>query len=491
MTGESADLRETRFGRRRQLGLIAGPLACAIMLALPAPEGLAEDGWRTAAVAALMAIWWLSEAIPVSATALLPLVLFPSLGIGDISATAAPYANPLIFLFLGGFLIALTIQRWNLHKRIALNLLRLIGSRPAMVVGGFMVVSALLSMWVSNTAAAAIMLPMGLSVSAVLDSSEGETSGNFTTALMLGIAYGATIGGLATLIGTPPNALLAAYMLEAHGREIGFAEWMAVGLPLACLLLPLSWLWLTRIAFPLPATGAAAAGDAVREELRALGPATRPEILTAIVFFLTALLWITRPAFAPHLPGFSVTDSQIAILGGLLMFIIPAGGGRTLLSWRWANRLPWRVLVLFGGGLTLAAAIHQTGLADWIGGGISALDAPSLILLALATVTLVVFLTEFTSNTATAAAFLPIAGAIAASLGYDVILLAAPVALAASCAFMMPVATPPNAIIFGSGRVTIPQMCRGGIGLNVIAIATITSLGLGLTWLVLSVSETL
>lgn len=437
-----------------------------------------------------MAIWWITEAVPVAVTALLPLLFFPALEISPIRDTAAPYANPLIFLFLGGFLIASGLQRWGLHRRIALAMLAAVGTRPAAIVGGFMAISAALSMWVSNTATAAMMLPVGLSIGAALhrwDHGGTGTPHNLPVALMLGIAYGATIGGLGTLIGTPPNALFAGYMLEAMGREIGFATWMAVGLPLVVIMLPLAWGWLVFVAYPLPRAHLPIGQSVIAEERQSLGRLSKPEIMTGGVFLLTALLWVSRPLFAPFLPEGALTDSQIAILGALLMFALPLDlrRGEFLLDWASARQLPWRVLILFGGGLSLAGAVQTSGLAFWIGSGLQSLDALPLIVLVLAIVTVVVFLTELTSNTATAAAFLPVAGATALSLEVDVVMLAAPIALSASCAFMMPVATPPNAVVFGSGEVTIPQMCRAGFGLNLIAIALISTVGYGLIWLVL------
>jgi sodium-dependent dicarboxylate transporter 2/3/5 len=458
-------------------------------MATTSPPGeLSAAGWQVAAVAVLMAVLWISEALPVSITALLPLILFPLLGVRDLAATAAPYANPLIFLFLGGFLIALAVQRCGLHRRIALTILRFAGTRPDRIVLAFMVATAFLSLWLSNTATAAVMLPVGLAIAGALDPPNNpEHTTRFATVLMLGIAYGATIGGLGTLIGTPPNALFAAYMLEAHDRDIGFARWMAVGLPTAILLLPIAWLWLTRVAFPLPHRPIADATAIVDAERHALGPLSQQEAMTAGVFALTALLWLTRPLFNHYLPDLAWGDAQIALFGALLMFVLPGDWRRAepLLTWAEARQLPWRVLLLFGGGLALAGAISETGLAEWIGAWTITIAGERPMLLALVLVTVILFLTELTSNTATAAAFLPVAGAAALGLGLDPTVLAAPVALAASCAFMMPVATPPNAIAFASGHVTIPQMCRAGVALNLVAIGVILAVGYTLVWLVL------
>jgi sodium-dependent dicarboxylate transporter 2/3/5 len=467
--------------------LALGPGLCVLVLVLPAPEGLSSAAWHVTAVAALMAVWWATEAIPVPVTALLPLLLFPLLGVSSARETAAPYANPLIFLFLGGFMIALAMERWELHRRIALNVVRRVGGHPLAIVAGFMAATAGLSMWVSNTATTMMMLPIAASVIAVFLAEEKGDAGernsrNFATACMLGIAYAASIGGLATLVGTPPNALLAAFMSQAHGIDIGFAAWMGVGLPLTCLLLPLAWLTLTRVVYPFDLPHAREAARVVAQAHADMGAITGPEKRVAAIFVLVAGLWITRPLLS-GLPGLGgLTDPGIAILGGVLLFLVPAGGGRGfLLDWDWAKRLPWGVLILFGGGLSLAAAASRTGLATWIGAGLGDLGAWPLLALAAAVTVVVILLTELTSNTATTAAFLPVVASIAVATGVDPMMLAAPAALAASCAFMLPVATPPNAIVFASGHVTIPQMVRAGAVLNLIAVAAISLL----PWLLL------
>jgi sodium-dependent dicarboxylate transporter 2/3/5 len=474
----------------RRIGLLAGPALLALMLALPTPEGLDAPAWRTAAVGILMAVWWLTEAIPIPATALVPLVLFPLVGAGSIREAAAPFANPIIYLFLGGFLIALAMQRWGLHRRIALNILSRVGSRPHALIGGFMGATAFLSMWVSNSAVALLMLPIGLSV--IQFSKAGQPEGApagpeapFGVALMLGIAYAANVGGMATLVGTPPNALLAGYLSESHGLEVGFGQWMLLGLPLVIVALPLVYLILTRLAFRLRRLELSGAGDLIRQEVESLGPMRRPERLVTFVFVAAGTLWITRPLLARWLPG--ISDPGIAIACGLLLFILPAGKGRgRVLDWEWAERLPWGVLVLFGGGLSLAAAIDRTGLNTWLGHGAAAFaDWPPFLFVLVVTL-VVVLLTELTSNTATAAAFLPILGAAALEIGWDPRLLAVPAALAASCAFMLPIATPPNAIVYGSGQVTVPQMARAGVWLNAVMALLITVFAMVLMPLVFS-----
>ena len=460
-----------------RLGLFAGPALFALLLALPAPEGLSAAGWRAAAVGVLMAVWWMTEALPIAATALLPIVLFPLLGVTEVGSAASPYAHPLIFLFLGGFLIALGMQRWDLHRRIALTIIAAVGTRPRRLVGGFMAASAFLSMWISNTATAMMMLPIGTSVVGIAgpEGEEREARGGFAAALMLAIAYAASIGGMATIVGSPPNALLVAFLDETLGLEVSFVSWMAVGVPVAAVGLAGAYLLLTRVVFRMAGAGMAAAGAAyVREELRAMGPMSRQERSVAAVFGLTAALWVARPLVERVVPGLS--DTGIALAGGLLLFLIPADWrrGRFLLSWSDTRDVPWGVLLLFGGGLSLASAVDGTGLAGWIGGRLEGLGGLPALAVVLAVVATVILLTELTSNTATTATFLPVVASLAAAFGVAPLLLLLPTTLAASCAFMMPVATPPNAIVYGSGRVTVPQMVRAGVWLNLLFVGLLT-----------------
>lgn len=465
---------------RGTVGFWAGCLLFALMLSLPAPEGLSPEGWRTSAVAALMGIWWISEAIPIAATALLPIVLFPLLGVSGIESTLQPYAHPLIFLFMGGFIIAVAMEKWDLHRRIALNIVSFVGSRPTSIILGFIIASAFLSMWVSNTATALMMLPIALSVLKLVDR-EGEWKGkgtehsrNFGLCLLLGVAYGCNVGGMGTLIGTPPNALLAGFMADNYDIEITFAGWLYFGIPLVALSLPVLHLVLTRVIYPVRLTELAGGKDLFEESLQKLGAISNAEKKVAVVFVLTAFLWITRPLYEQWVPGLS--DTGIAMAAALSFFLIPVGGEEKafILNWEDVEKLPWGVLILFGGGLSLASAISATGLAGWMGQGFEGLSHWPVLILLLMVVTLIVFLTEMTSNTATSAAFLPIMGSVALGLGQDPLLFALPVALAASCAFMLPVATPPNAIIYGSNRISIPEMARAGFWLNLIFITMVT-----------------
>ena len=461
----------------RRLMLFTGPALVGLSLVLPPPAGLSPAAWRTAAVGLWMALWWMTEALPVAATSLLPLVLFPVLGVQSIRDAAAPYAHPLIFLFMGGFMIALAMERWGLHRRLALTVIRRIGTRPAHLVAGFMVASALLSMWISNTATALMMLPIGLSVIGLVGEDAQTPDGRpFAVALMLGIAYACSIGGMATLIGTPTNAVLAGFMDETYGVEISFAQWILVGAPLAVVGVGVTFVLLTRVIYPISRREIPGGRAFLEAELRKLGRMSPPERRVAAVFALTAGLWISSTLLRTLVPGLS--DTGIALFGALLLFLLPTGRGdrETVLNWTWARRLPWGVLLLFGGGLSLAGAVSTTGLATWIGQSMARLHTWPLPLIVLLMLLVIVLLTEMTSNTATAAAFLPVLAPIAVAIGQNPLLLVVPATLAASCAFMLPVATPPNAIIYGSSFVTIPQMVRAGVWLNVVFVVLITLL---------------
>jgi sodium-dependent dicarboxylate transporter 2/3/5 len=463
------------------VGLVLGGVLFLLMLILPAPAGLGAAAWRVAAAGVLMATWWVTEAIPIPATALLPLALFPLLGVADIRDAAAPFANPIIYLFLGGFLIARAMDATGLPRRIALSSIRLLGARPRSIIAGVMASCAFLSMWVSNTATALMMLPIGLSLVALMPEGVVEEADDerhrFGTALMLGIAYACSIGGMGTLIGTPPNAFLAGFMLESYGVTIGFAEWMLLGIPLVLVGLPLCYLVLTRIAFPIHSRELPGGRELVDREASALGPFSKAERRVAAVFVLTALTWMTRPILVDNIGWLSgLSDAGIAMSAALVLFVLPSGepGGKRLLDWKQARETPWGVLVLFGGGLSLAAAVEVTGLSAWLGTGVGGLTHWPLPLLMLAVVITVILLTELTSNTATAATFLPVLGGVALGLGRDPLLLAVPAALAASGAFMLPVATPPNAIVYSSRAVGIEDMVRAGIWLNALFAVLVT-----------------
>ncbi|SFB46450.1 solute carrier family 13 (sodium-dependent dicarboxylate transporter), member 2/3/5 [Amycolatopsis marina] len=469
--------------RRQWAGLAAGPVL-ALLTFLLLPTSLQAPARATAAVAVLMAVWWMTEALPLPATALLPMVLFPALGVADIDDAASPYANDVIFLFMGGFMLALAMQRWNLHKRIALRTVLAVGTKPVMLIAGFMIATAFISMWVSNTATTVMMMPIGLSVLGLtLQLGNGERDTNFATALMLGIAYAASIGSLGTIIGTPPNTLLVGYLDDNHDIQIGFGQWMLFGVPIAVLFLAVAWLVLTKFVFPPKMKTLPGGREMIREQLNALGPMSRGEWNALVVFVLAALSWIFIPVLADTetiggaLPWLSrISDAGIAMTVAVVLFLLPvdARAGVRTLDWDTAKTLPWGVLLLFGGGLSLSSQFTATELSTWIGDQVGALGGLPTILLVAVAAGLVLILTELTSNTATAAAFLPILGGVAVGLGTGPMLLVVPAALAATCAFMLPVATPPNAIVFGSGHVTMGQMMRGGVWLNVVGLVLIT-----------------
>jgi solute carrier family 13 (sodium-dependent dicarboxylate transporter), member 2/3/5 len=485
----------TASGLASRVGLLLGPAVCVLILLSPAPGALSPTGWRTAGVTALMAIWWITEAVPIPVTALLPLALFPLFGILDMGAAASPYANELIFLFMGGFFIAAAMERSGLHRRIALSIVSAVGTSPERLVLGFMLATAFLSMWISNTATAAMMLPVALAVAEMLKPAgrPGEPY-PFGISLMLGIAYGSSIGGIATLIGTPPNAVLAGAVQEFLKVQIGFGQWMMVGVPVAAVLLPAGWLLLTRVIYR-PGTLIGDVDRIITEERAALGRMSKAERIVAAVFVATALAWILRepkdlgwihiPGIASVAPG--VRDSTIAIAASLLLFSIPLDlkRGEFVLDWSSGARIAWGVLLLFGGGLSLARAMDESGLATWIGSGVATLEhVPFWVLIAAATA-LIVFLTEITSNAATATMAMPIMAGAAAALNQPAIALMAAAGLSASMAFMLPVATPPNAIVFSSGYLTIPQMVRAGLIMNLVSIVVITIAGVWLIPMVL------
>ncbi len=411
---------------------------------------MSPQAWRVAAVGIWMAIWWATEAIPVFVTAFLPIVAFAPLGIAPIRDAAAPYANPIIYLFLGGFIMALTLEKWHLHKRIALAILDRVGTNGRRLIGGFMFVCALLSMWMTNTSTTMMLLPIVLSVSSVIRDNAGDLTANerhqFQVAMLLGLAYSASIGGLATLIGTPPNALLVGFMAENYGIQISFARWMLVGLPITFIMLPIAWFVLTRIIFKVNIPASEAVEKHLHRMREEMGPMTTPEKRVAIVFGAVIFSWMMGRPIAEWFGLTGISDSGIVMTAAILLFMLPSGDRSQpqLMTWHDASRLPWGVLILFGGGLSLAAAVSGSGLALWLGEGLAPLNSLGTAVLVVAAVTMVIFLTELTSNLATTATLLPVVGAIALQAGVPPIVLTVPITIAASCAFMLPVATPPR-----------------------------------------------
>jgi sodium-dependent dicarboxylate transporter 2/3/5 len=469
----------------QHVGRILGPAVFALMFATEHfQDVMSPTAWRVAGIGIWMAVWWATEAIPVFVTAFLPIIAFAPLGITSISEAAAPYANPIIYLFLGGFVMALALEKWNLHRRIALAILDRVGTDGRRLIGGFMFVCAILSMWMTNTSTTMMLLPIVLSVIGVIrDNVEGlsiKERGDFQVAMLLGLAYSASIGGLATLIGTPPNALLIGFMAENYGIQISFARWMMVGIPVTLIMLPIAWLLLTRFIFSVNIPANEAVNSHLHNMRAEMGPMTTPEKRIAVVFVTVIFCWVLRRPLTELLGLTGVSDAGIVMTAAMLLFMLPSGD-RTqpqLMTWHDASRLPWGVLILFGGGLSLAAAVSGSGLALWLGESLAPLNAFGTAVLVLSAVALVIFLTELTSNLATTATLLPVVGAIALQAGVPPIVLTVPITLAASCAFMLPVATPPNAIVFATGSISIPQMVRAGIALNIAGIITVTLISL-------------
>jgi sodium-dependent dicarboxylate transporter 2/3/5 len=468
----------------KTIGFWAGFFLFLFFLFLPATDSLSKEAIYVAAVVVLMATWWATEAIPLPATALLPLALFPLLGIfGDIPSkdafqlAANPYAHANIFLFLGGFILALAIEKVNLHKRMALKMLLLVGTDSKYLIGGFMLVSGLLSMWIFNTSTTLMLLPIALAVATVVQTTTNQESiiqfNNFQTALLLGIAYAATIGGMATIVGTGPNVLVVGLLLD-EGIEVGFLDWMLLATPISFIMLFIGWWLLTNVAFPTNISGTNETKKELQNMYAELGKVSEDERRVFIIFCCTAFAWIFRKLLImiPGLEG--LTDYGIAIIAALALFITPSTKGEGLLEWSATKNLPWGILILFGGGLSIAAQIKATGLGDWIGSVFSVFSDVNPLFLIFIIVTLIVFLTEVTSNQATTATFVPIMFAIALGLGFDKAQLAIPVALAASCAFMLPVATPPNAIVYGSEKFNIADMIKAGFYINIAGIVVVT-----------------
>ncbi len=469
------------YDKRKLTGLILGPVLFLSIMLFFNPNGLSEAGLAILASTAWIATWWITEAIPIPATSLLPLILFPLTGglKGDLTASA--YGDNTIFLFMGGFLIALTMQKWHLHKRIALFIISAIGTSTERIVLGFMIATGFLSMWISNTATAMMMVPIGLAViyqvSEQLDmkQEEGAPQFNFGKAIMLGIAYSASIGGLATLIGTPPNTIFAAVVNELYGIEISFARWMMFGVPLTVLLLFGCWYYLVKMAFPMNVKELPGGKEVINKEKADLGKMSMEEKVIMVVFSFTAVAWISRSFVLSELNP-NINDTVIAMTAALLLFLIPAPSkkGAFLLDWDTAKGLPWGILLLFGAGLAIASGFQESGLANWIGEQLTVLEGIHLFVILLLVTSLVIFLTEITSNTATATMMFPIMASLSSAIGVHPYALMIGAGIASSCAFMLPVATPPNAVVFGSGYLKIPDMARAGFWLNLTSVVIIT-----------------
>ena len=461
----------------KKIGLILGPIAFFLIYFFVQPEGLSKEAVAILAATVWIAIWWISEAIPISITALLPLVLFPLAGGLDLTTTAASFGHKYIFLYMGGFIIAIAIEKWNLHKRIALNIINIIGSDVRMIILGFMAATAFLSMWISNTATSVMMLPIGVAIIKQLHDNPNTVEDEnkvFGKALMLAIAYSASIGGMATLIGTPPNLVLAGVISDTYGYEITFMQWFMFGLPISLMLLAICWLYLTRSAFKFKQKEFPGGRAEIKRLLALLGKFSYEEKVVAVVFGLTAFCWITRSYLLQRIFP-ALDDTIIAVFFSIVLFLLPTKDKkRALVNWDEAVKMPWGIILLFGGGMALAKGFETSGLAVWIGGQMSSLSGLHLFLLLLILIAAVNFLTEITSNLATTAMLLPVLAPMALNIDVHPFVLMVGAAVAASCAFMLPVATPPNAVVFGSGYLRIPDMVNKGFFMNLISITLLT-----------------
>jgi sodium-dependent dicarboxylate transporter 2/3/5 len=473
--------RKPTFSKSKLSGLLLGPSLFVLILLFFSPEGLSFEGRAVLAITLWIAVWWITEAMPIPVTSLLPLVLFPITGALDSNTVSSAYGDSIIFLFLGGFLIALAMEKWNLHKRIAVSILMLVGTSTDRLILGFMVATGFLSMWISNTAAAMMMVPIGVAIiKQSKDSSDPKVGiisneDNFSKGLMFGIAVSASIGGVGTLIGTPPNMILAGVVNQLYGIQISFGGWMLFAVPIAIILMAVAWVYLVKIAFPMKLKELPGGKEMIMEQRKELGKISYEEKLVLTVFLFAAFMWITRSfIWETYIPG--LNDTMIAVVAAALLFLIPSKNkqGSFLLNWGATKELPWGTLLLFGGGLAIAAGFRESGLTEWMGEQLTVLNGITFVVLILIVTTFVKFLTEITSNTATATMIIPIMAALAAAVDIHPYALMFAATLSAACAFMLPVATPPNAVVFASGYLKITDMAKAGFWINVISIAVIT-----------------
>lgn len=470
----------TSYTPGQLVGFILGPVLFMLTIFFFQPEGLSMEGRSVLAVTLWIAVWWITEAIPIPVTSLLPLILLPVTGAMKGSDVASSYGNDIIFLFLGGFFIAIAMEKWNLHKRLALSIISLIGTSTQRILLGFMVATGFLSMWVSNTAAVMMMIPMGLAITAQVATTlagkpDEKDLPKFEKSLIFGIGYAGTIGGLGTLIGTPPNIILVAQMNELFGISISFVDWMLFAVPVVILMLFSTWFYLGKIKFKTSISQLPGGKELIQSERSKLGQISFEEIMVGLVFVFAAFMWITRGflwvdgGLLVTIPG--ISDGMIAIAAAILLFMIPAKSGASsrILNWGDSKDIPWGVLLLFGGGLAIAAGFRSSGLSDWMGEQLTMLNGFHLIVIISCATLLIMMMTEITSNTATATMILPVVAALAVALHIHPFALMVPCAMAANCAFMLPVGTPPNAIMFGTGKIKITDMARTGFSVNIFA----------------------
>ena len=463
----------------KKIGFFLGPLLFVLTRYFTNFEGLSNEGNAVLASTLWIAVWWITEAIPIAATSLMPIILFPLSDGLSLSETTSSFGHRFVFLYLGGFILALSIEKWNLHKRIALNIIKIIGTNIKKIILGFMVATAFLSMWISNTATSVMMLPIGIAIIKQMKDLKNTPENEnliFGKSLMLSIAFSASIGGVATLIGTPPNLVFAGIIQEIYNIEISFLEWFMFGLPISIILLSIAWVYLTNVAFKFKQDKFDEGKKEINRQLEDIGSMSYEEKIVLTVFILTGLAWITRTFFLnKFLPN--LDDSIIALISGISLFIFQtknkSGKKEKIMNWEDAVKLPWGILLLFGGGLAIAQGFQSSGLATWIAQNMVQLEGFSVFLILLVVITAVNFLTEITSNLATTAMLLPILAPTAVILGVHPYILMVGATIAASCAFMLPVATPPNAVVFGSGYLKMSDMVRVGVLMNFISIIVI------------------
>jgi len=460
--------------------LLSGPGLALLLYVVLNQLGTDEMISRTIGLAGWMVLWWIVEAVPMAVTALLPLICLPLLNISPIAESAVAYANPVIFLFMGGFMLALALQKHRLHERIALNILRITGTSGNGIILGFMLATAFLSMWVSNTATAVMMLPIAISVISLLFEDQ-EITGNdkrFALGLMLSIAYAANIGGFITIIGTPPNVVMAGYLKELVDYEVSFAHWLSIGVPGGVIMLALTYVLVTRLLFPNNLKSIPGSGRVIADKLHNLGRMSRAEKLILLIFSVTVMGWMFKAQINQLLGGSLLTDHITAMAGGLAMFIVPhqLEPVKPILTWDDTKNLPWGILILFGGGISLGTAMEKVGIIDEIGEFVAGYGSINNFVLILLVSAIVLFMTELMSNVALVTIILPVLIAVARGMGEDPLMLVIPATIASSCAFMMPISTPPNAIVYSSGHIRMHEMMRAGIWLNLIAVSVLTAL---------------
>ncbi|KAA1244385.1 DASS family sodium-coupled anion symporter [Aquimarina sp. RZ0] len=464
----------TTYPLIKKIGLLAGPILFLGLINLPfiLVSGIAD---KVISVAVWMIVWWITEAVSISVTALIPLILFPMLGVLDLKTVTQSYGSPIVFLFFGGFVMALALEKVNLHKRIALSIIRITGTSPDRVILGFMIATAFMSMWISNTACTVVMLPIALSVIDLLvDAKNGFTKNdrNFALSIMLGIAFSANVGGVATIIGTPPNSVLVGFLENEYQIEISFLNWMLLAFPFSILMIAVIYFVIVKWIYPNHIRNFTASKDVIHDELKKLGKISAIERRVLIIFSLVIFMWISRTTINGFFPDLKLSDTGISMLGAFALFVIPfrLSKGEFPLLWKDTQKLPWGILILFGGGLALASGLSHAGLIELVANTIAANQGLSITIVTLLLIIFMLFMTELMSNVALVAIFVPVVAGIAIGLDIPILHMLIPVTMAASCAFMLPMATPPNAIVFASGYVKVSEMVKVGVILNIISV---------------------